>query len=280
LSVAFKEIGGSPVERYTRSGFFAQRRFLVAWEDREQFAVEVLGRAATHAEVGPVQYPGKPTAVAVSLRYEPLDADAPDNKPLADLAHDLNSYDGQYAVATVEYRLLNTQDREDGPTNEPGTHLTYRMKPARVDLEIRPAGWVWADQPTVPLPDDLTLTKTVPLTEHHLVWHEVIRPPWAVIQSLQGTVNAEEFLGCSPGTLLFVGADVNKLFRAGLESEPSEFAWQIHYLFLERAIKHGGAVYGWNHVYRDSPPGWAEPVSGSLKLYDEADFQPLFRSGE
>ncbi len=278
MPVSLKEIGGSPIERYTRSGFSAQRQFLIAWEDREAFALEVLGRAASHAGATAAQYPGKPTAMAATLRYEPFDPQLPDNKSLVALSHDLNSYSGQYALATVEYRVLNTQDREDGPANEPGTHITYRMNPVTQEQEIRPQGWVWSDQPTLPLPDDQTLTKVIPLTEHHLTWHEVVRPPWTTIQALQGTVNAVEFLGCPAGTLLFAGAEANKLYRAGLESEPSEFAWKIHYLFLERSVKHLGQVFGWNHCYRDNPAGWAEPVSGSAKLYDAADFAPLFRS--
>jgi len=278
MSVPFQEIGGSPVEQYGLEGFTARRQFLLAWEDRDAFAAEVLGRAVAHGSSTWAHYPGKASVFAVRVRYEPFDPNGPDAKPIAGLTEGLNSYNGSFAKAIVDYRTVNAQDRPDGPSNEIGTHLTYRMLFAAEDQPILPTGWRWIDDPAGSLPADLVLNKRIPVTEHHLTWHQVIQPPWDVIQALQGKVNEAEFLGAAAGTLLFEGAEANKLFRAGFESGPSEFCWQIRYVFLERAIKHGGAVYGWNHVYRGSPPGWVEVTNGSDRLYDAADFSPLFRS--
>ena len=279
MSVSFKELGGSPVEQYSLEGFTARRQFLIAWEDRDAFAAEVLGQASEHGGDTWVNYPGKTSVFAVRVKYEPFDPDSPDSKIIAGLTDGLNSYSSSFAKAVVDYRTVSLQDRRDGPENELGTHLTYRMQFGGDYQPISPRGWSWLGDPAVPAPEDLNLAKMVPVTEHHLTWHQVLNPPWDTIHAQQGTVNSSVFLGCPAGTLLFEGADANKLFRAGFESGPSEFCWQIHYVFRERSVKHGGAVYGWNHFYRESPAGWVELTNGSDRLYDLADFTPLFQSG-
>jgi len=278
MTVPFKELGGSPVEHYSLDGFRARREFLVAWEDRDAFAAEALGTSLQHGGQTSVAYPGKASVLAVSVTLEPVDPANPDVQPLAELARGLNSYSGSFAKAAVEYRTATGQDRGDGPENEAGTRLTYRMAQALDTQKLLARGWKWADNPSVPVAEDLELVHAVPVTEHHLVWQQVIRPPWQAIGRLQGTVNSGEFLACAAGTLLFLGAEGNKLFRAGFEGGISDFCWEIHYVFREKAVKHGGAVYGWNHFYRDDPPGWVELTDGEHPLYEPADFTPLFQS--
>jgi hypothetical protein len=277
MTVAFRELGGSPVEWYDVQGFHARREFLVAWEDRDAFAVEILGEAAQYGSTTWVNYPGKNNVFAVKLRYEPVEADHPDLQDAFALAEGLNAYSDSLAKAVVEYETVNPLDRPDGPGNEIGTHLTYRMLFAAEYQKIGSGGWSWLDT-SAAVPSNLELAKWIPTTEHHLTWHQVINPPWDVIHALQGTVNAAEFLGCPAGTLLFEGADANKLFRAGFAEGESPFCWQIGYLFRERSIKHGGSVYGWNHAYRETPAGWAEVTNGAEGLYAAADFLPLFQS--
>lgn len=279
MSVAFQELGGSPVEDYSLDGFTARRQFLLAWEDRDAFATEVLGLAAEHGATSWSGYPGKQAVFAVRVRFEPFDPGGPDFQSIATLAEGLNSYGGSFAKAVVDYKTVTSQDRPDGPGGEPGTQLTYRMLFAGDEQPIAPAGWHWLDDSQSVLPDDFALAKRIPVTEHHLTWHQVVNPPWETIRSLQGKVNQDEFLGCPAATLLFEGAEANKLFRAGFEEGASAFCWQIRYVFRERAVKHGGNVYGWNHFYRDDPPGWAELTNGTDRLYDLADFAPLFQSG-
>jgi hypothetical protein len=277
MPVAFKEIGGSPVEDYASGGFSARREFLVAWEDRDAFAAEVLGQAAQYGATPSLNYPGKTSVFATSVRFEPFDPDNPDPKVLADLAAGLNSYSHSFAKATVAYRTLTLRDRPDGPDNEPDTQLTYRMQCDVECLAISPRGWQWADDPGLTVPEDLQLVKTVPVTDHFLTWHQVVRPPWDTIRTLQGKVNAGTFLGCPEATVLFRGATANKLFRSTFEAGASDFCWEILYAFRERAIKFDGQVYGWNHSYRDDPPGWVELTHGSDRMYEPADLSPLFQ---
>ncbi len=278
MPVPFKELGGSPTESYGLDGFQAERRFLIAWEDRDAFAVDVLGVVTEYGGRTWASYPGKSSVFAVSLHYEPFDPNGLDPQAFTDLTTDLNSYSNSLAKAVVKYRTVNLRDRTDGPENEIGTYLTYRMSYATVEEPITPQGWVWVDQPTLPAPEDLALVKVVPVTEHELVWQQVVRPPWDTIRQLQGKLNSTEFLSCPAGTLLFVGAKANKLYRSGFDAGESDFCWEIAYLFREKAIKQGGQTYGWNHAYRDDPAGWAELTNGSSLLYDTAEFLPLFQS--
>lgn len=277
MATTFRELGGSPIEWYDARGFHARREFVIAWSDRDAFAIEILGQAAAYGSTAWTSYPGKANVFAVKLRYEPVDPSSPDLQEPFALASGLNGYGHSLAKAVVDYETVNPLDRPDGPTNEIGTHLSYRMVYSAEYQKIGPGGWSWVDTAAA-LPSTTELAKWIPMTEHHLTWHQVINPPWETMHLLQGTVNASAFLGCPPGTLLFEGAEGNKLFRAGFEEGVSPFCWQIHYLFRERAIKHAGDTYGWNHVYRNDPPGWAEVTNTHGTLYDTADFLPLFLS--
>ena len=277
MTVPFRELGGSPVEKYSSDGFSARREFVIAWEDRDAFAVEILGEAAQYGSTARVNYPGKTSVFAVRLRYEPVDPEHPDAQTFTELTDGPNAYGNSLAKAIVDYETVNPLDRLDGPSNEIGTHLTYRMLFSAEYQEIGSGGWSWVDT-SVAVPSTLELAKWIPMTEHHLTWHQVIDPPWETIHQLQGTVNQAEFLGCPAGTLLLEGADANKLYRAGFDAGASPFCWKIGYVFRERSIKHGSAVYGWNHVYRENPAGWVEVTNGADRLYDSADFLPLFQS--
>jgi hypothetical protein len=276
MSVPFKELGGSPAERYTPGGFLARREFLVAWEDRDAFAAEILGEAADFGATPSLRYPGMTSVFATSVAFEPFDPDSPDPQVLTDLTEGLNSYSHSFAKATVLYRTLTLRDRPDGPDNERDTQLTYRMTHDVELVKISPRAWQWADNPSLTVPDDLELVKVVPVTDHLLTWRQVIRPPWDAMRTLQGKVNLGTFLGCPEATVLFRGATANKLFRSSFEAGISEFCWEIQYAFRERAIKFDGQVYGWNHAYRDDPPGWIELTHGTDRLYELADLAPLF----
>ncbi len=277
MAVAFRELGGSPVEQYDTSGFSARREFLIAWEDRNAFAIEVLGEATRHGGGASVAYPGYSMAAAIEVKFEPLDAEQPDSQEIGLLATGLNSYNGSFAKAVVSYGTISPRDRLDGPENEVGTHLTYSMSHAVGDSSMRPGGWQWVDT-SVSLSTSYKLSKRIPATVHYLTWHNVTNPPWTAIHELQGTVNNAVFLGCPAATILFDGAEAEKTFRAGFAQDESPLSWKIKYIFRERSVKHSGAVYGWNHIYRESPAGWVEITNGTDKLYDSADQMLLFQS--
>lgn len=278
MTVAFQELSGSPIEHYSLEGFHAERHFLIAWADRDAFAVEVLGVINSSGQRTWAAYPGKSSVFAASVHYEPFDPEGVSPQTFSNLTHGVNNYGTSLAKATVTYKLVNTVDRTDAPSSEIGTHLTYRMTYSELQQPLTLEGWSWVDVPSATVPDDLNLVKSIPITEHELVWQQVVLPPWETIRALQGKINANEFLSCPAGTLLFMGAKANKLYTSGYQAGASEYLWELAYLFREKSIKQGSQIYGWNHVYRGTPAGWAALSNGNGPVYDSGDFNPLFQS--
>ncbi len=274
--LTFQEIGGSPSEQYSLEGFTATREFLVPWENRNEFAQAVFG---TTAEPARLSYPGRKDVFAWKLRLEPFDPAAIGVGELTDLKKDYVHYNGSYAKAIVDYHTLDSEGRRDGPITEEGTSITYRMVIDAVEELIPASGWRWPDT-NQPIPQDMVLSKRIPVTTHHITWSNVVSPPWNAITAMQGTVNSATFQGCLPGTLLFEGAEANKLFRkgGGLEEGPSAYVWALNYAFREKAIKFGGSVYGWNDVYNEVIGQWQNVLQNVATLYDSSDFNRLFQS--
>jgi hypothetical protein len=277
MSVVFHELAGSPIERYTSSGFIAERHFIINWADRDAFAVALLGEAAEHGGSSSTHYPGKETVFAKTIRYEPLDPELLDEAAQSSLTEGLNSYSKSFAKAIVTYQTMSKNDRSD-ISNEPGTHLTYEMFYGGEHKSLTATGWNWLDT-SLAIPSTEILQKWVPMTEHNMSWHQVVNPPWETIQTMQGKVNSTTFLGAPAGTVLFEGARANKLYQAGYDEGSAPFCWKIEYMFREKAIKHGTSTYGWNHAYRGNPAGWVELINTTGdKLYASADFTQLFIS--
>ncbi len=272
--LTFQELGGSPHEKYTVDGFSATRRFLVPWELRTEFAQAVFDTA------GRLTYPGRSDVFAYTLDFEPLEPDMIGVRTLENLKTDLVDYDGSFAQAVVKYGTSTGSERSDVPLNDEKTSITYKMVVDSEEITLPASGWKWWDTFGA-IPSGTLIVKKLPVTEHILTWSEVIDPPWNVITALQGKVNANEFLGCPAGTLLFRGAEAYKLYRhgAGIEDEPASFVWSIKYTFRERAVKMNGMVYGWNHIYRETTGSWI-PIANSLSkfLYDAGDFSTLFHT--
>ncbi len=278
MSMSFRELAGSPVEEYGPQGFRARREFLVAWEDRAAFAAAALGAASGYGGGLAASYPGRSAVRAVSLKFEPFEP-RPDEKPLASLTADMNSYSGAPLRAVIEYRSLVPPRLPRVPPVPPETFLGYRMQFAAEHVPLAPRGWQWIDDPELPLPDDLNLTLIVPLTEHHVTWHRVPLPPWEAIRALQGRVNDDDFLGAAAGTVRFDGAEADKDFQTVFDAAHPEWFWKLRYVFRERTLHVDDVPVTWNHVYREDPPGWAGLAAGARPLYLEGDFGRLFEFG-
>ncbi len=276
---AFQELGGSPKEEYSYDGFQATRTFLVPWEQRNEFAVAVFGSAGDSGSSSRLNYPGRKDVYATRLLFEPFDPASVNIRDLSDLKTDSVDYNGSYAKAIVDYNMLDSNDRTDGPLNEEGTSITYKMVVESEETIFPSTGWRWQDTAT-PLADDLILSKQVPMTTHYITWSNVVDPPWDKITARQGMVNNALFLGCAAETLLFKGAEANKLYRpgSGLDEGPSSFVWAIKYAFLEKSVKMNNYIYGWNHVYHPETGRWTVVKSGASTVYDLGNFNELFRT--
>jgi len=280
MTVAFKELAGSPLETYGPDGMKAQRVLLCGWDDRELVVEQLLGDGYEYGGRSRAQYPGKPDVVAMRTRCEPFTDDlAP--QVLSELTEGLNRYNG-FAKVTVSYELLVPSDREDLPAVEQGTILTYRQQPGGETMVLPGHALAWAGAAEAPVPPEAVPPIHVPVVEHHFTWHRVVRPPWEAIRQCMGTVNEAAFMGAAAATVLFAGATAEREFIRFDELANPALAWWIGYLFREKAIKTpGGSVVGFNHAYRSLPaddPGWDELVDANgNRPYPSSDFSQLFQ---
>ena len=276
--IPFQELSGSPEETFTTDDFTAVRKFLVPWSARNDF-VDWL-RGATNA-FGPretIAYPDRPDVTPYKILIKPLEAASLEKTSMDTLSNRLNQY-SSYALITVYYGIQTSQDLEEGPTAESGTRLTYRINFQIQEVDINGAGLYWHGS-TTSLGANASVVKTVPLTEHILTWKQVLFPPWTAMRELQGKVNSVEFLDCPPGTLLYEGVGVNKLFRSDLQDGASEFCWQLEYRFLQRIIYQGASRFGWNAVYRKETGKWENVVLGKSAGYELNSGTPFYESGD
>ncbi len=279
MTVAFKEFSGSPVETFGPEGMAARRVLLCAWDDRRQVVEELLGDGQEYGGRGRAQYPDRRSVVAMRTRCEPLIDDiAP--QVLSELTEGLNTYGG-FAKVTVDYEFLAASDRDDLPSTEERTYLTYRQDFGVDTLALPGHALSWLGSPTVPVPPESVPRIRVPIVEHYLTWHRVLSPPWQAIRNSVGTVNSSALLGAAAGTMRFDGATADREFVRIDDFAQPELAWRIGYVFREKAVKtSSGSVIGWNQAYRSLPvdsPGWDELIdAGGNRLYQLSDFSPLF----
>jgi hypothetical protein len=85
MTVAFKELSGSPSETFAPEGMAARRRILVAWEDRFSMLVELLG-------TGGSGYPACPYALVMRAAVEPWPPTPDEQGAFDEIASQLNSY--------------------------------------------------------------------------------------------------------------------------------------------------------------------------------------------
>ena len=281
MSIAFKELSGSPIESYGPEGVAAERHLLCAWNDRRALVQELLGDGYEFGGQSRANYPGAAAILAIRTRVEAFGDDLV-KQNLTQLTEGLNAYHG-FAKVTVCYELLVPADRGDLPAAPKGSFLTYRMGRDWETLVLPGDDLVWEAQPATPAPSDAAGTLRIPVAEHRLTWHRAVNPPWDAMRAATGTVNDAVFLGAPAGTLLFDGATAEREFLRISDLDEADFAWRIELVFRERAAKIliPEVVAGWNHQYRAEPTdaaGWdrlhSDAVSGHF-VYRESDFNRL-----
>jgi hypothetical protein len=241
MSIAYKELSGSPVEKYDAAGMTATRQFICAWADRNSFVQEILGAGFQSGICDPVAYPGAGGVSAINVKVEPL-ADDLEIQDLGDLAGGLNSYRG-FAKVTVSYgkqtastTLNAVADIASQSTFIYSTELTY-------DVLTLPGGDLFLPGNTqVAFPAAAQGTVRIPVTKHVLTWCGVTNPPWNAIRTCKGTWNSAAFLGAPAGTLLFDGAKAKGLFTSISNLSQCPAGCDLEYTFRERPLAAQSSV--------------------------------------
>lgn len=256
MSIAFKELAGSPTEHYSPEGMTAQRRLACAWGDRGTLVRELLGDGYEFGANSPASYPDAASVVAARVHVEPLAEDLIEQS-LTSLTEGLNAYRG-FALLTVDYALLSPTEHAGLPTVDAATVLTYRTEPVEETLTLPGDDLIWQGHPAATFPSDAIGTLRLPATRHRLTWHRVVSPPWSAIRTSTGTLNSAEFLGIAAGRLLFEGARAEReLIRLNELAQP-QFGWRIEYTFRENPL-----------VTDATQPGFASSDFAPLLRFDE-----------
>ncbi len=113
MTIAFKELAGSPIESYGPDGVQAERRLLCAWDERRLLVQQLLGDGYEFGGSSRATYPGTDNVVAMRARVEAFGDDVV-KQSLTQLTEGLNAYHG-FAKVTISYELLVPSDRADLP---------------------------------------------------------------------------------------------------------------------------------------------------------------------
>ena len=140
--IIFQELSGSPEETYTTDDFTAVRKFLVPWADRYDFADWLRGATDAFGSRESIAYPNRPDVEPHKIHIKPFDAASLKKTGMETPSDALNSY-SSFALVTVYYKILTSQDLEDGPTAESGTRLSYRINFQLQTVDINGSGLYW-----------------------------------------------------------------------------------------------------------------------------------------
>lgn len=287
MSISFEELEGSPTINITQQGTTALRLFRVAWDDWPAMVRELIGHyelVGSQARFSaPLEFPGVGNLVVAEISVEPFDPGNPEGSELASLSAGANRYPAAGARIAATYRTLfdsTLAARSDLPAVPAGTYLTYDGQLSAEFQAVAGRTWHWTAAGNPPLAPDQNPALLVPSGSFHLSWLRVALPPWQKIRELRGRVNNATFVGAPAGTVMFLGATVDRQFPFS----PSGGFWSVTYSFAEKAIAlSGGGTAGWNHQYKETPVSgqhWIAIADDSGNApYPQADFSQLFQFG-
>lgn len=280
--IEFVELEGSPsISISSQSGMSAVRRFGVAWDDWQSFALALIGKHTTTGgqvvQVPPPAFPGISDKLFVSdLQIDPFDPSRPDGSRVTTLTSGTNRYvDGDnFAVVVATYSMA-LSNRGDTPNVPGGTYLSYSEELGAEYMTIPGRIWKWPD--ATPVPEDTNPGILLPKGQFSLAWHRVVRPPWSAIDALRGRINGFSFMGRPAGTVLFLGARISRVFQF-LDDDGY---WLVEYsLATDSKRLSSGAIAGWNYFYNKIPISgehWqAIQDDSNHPPYVASDFSALF----
>jgi hypothetical protein len=287
MAVSFEELEGSPTINLSPQGMTALRLFRVAWDDWPALVQDLIGYydrvGSTATFTAPLEFPGVENLVVSEIAVEPFDPGNPEGTSVASLTQGTNGYPAAGARVAATYRTLfdsATTARSDMPPVPAGTYLTYDAELSAEFQAVPGRTWHWAASGNPPLAPDQSPALLVPSGAFHLTWLRVPLPPWQAMRDLRGRVNDASFMGAPAGTVIYLGATVERQFPFS----PSGGFWRVTYSFAERAIPlAGGATAGWNYQYKESPVSgqhWIAIADDSGNApYPAVDFAQLFQFG-
>lgn len=267
----YNELSGSPRESLSEaSGSSAERRFLVAWQDRLTFAQAIVSNAT--------KYPHFPQARVVAVDIQPWTEDLIPFGTIISPELASSQYGTQPALISVKYGPDFTQKTWPTGFTKPsirfGTELRFQIRSSAKFLLVPAAACKWDDGADIPVPEDVNSVMVIPMRDIQLQWDFVDNPPIALLENLQGRINADTFLGSPVETMLFESYEITETFRAAPNNPHTN---RVTIKLTHRKVWTGAAWVGWNHDYRETPAGWRKLLlSDNQPRYKLAAFSGMF----
>lgn len=280
--INFQELGGSPTMEMGKNGVSGQRLLWVPNpNDLQEFLQEVSGLWVLQGQnqngsgggtggqcyfQPPMQFPGFPALVPARISVEPKMPGSPEGTFPVGIGVDdqMNSYRSGWKV-TVQYETVYYQTNFQFPIVPNGTYLTYSADLGGEMMEVPGKKYYWVVVPPDEQGENMILAKDkngdpievsaeanlpqgilIPTGNYTLTWDRVLEPPWTTIRKTRGLINDAEFMGAPEGTVMFLGAQIDRKFQL---MENSGY-WQVQYKFAERSITlNSGTEVGWNYFF-------------------------------
>lgn len=267
ITVPYVELHEGSYEEVEPGVVKAQKKYLIAWTDRWQFARDVAGTAqkvgsglGTILRVVPLQYAPNKNLYANGLSMESTGRSSCDGAGNSIYTH---------CVCTVSFSTP-VWDYDSG-TDNPGQYdkpyktLSISMSADIMTLPSRP--WRFdtlSGGQIVPFTTDPGLV--YPKAEITVVSHQLPDIPLDIVFGLVGKLNDATFYGCAVGTVLFIGANQNRQ-----RSAYGDKAWEAEYRFIYRPVD-------WNKYFSPAPGvgfDFVKDRSTSARPYAYGDFSTL-----
>lgn len=259
--IGFEELPDSPKIRINpKTGIQATRIFRINWDDWGAFARELLGVVSLvggqQLSASPFGFPEVPYLVIDDFSIDPMMGDSPDGTHPVTLSSRTNSYPGG-AKITVSYVSVDRNKDANRPGVPDGTYLTVSEDLGADYVTLQGRSWVWdgGDDDGKKVADDANVGVIMPTGQTIMTWSRVSSPPRAAIRDKRGRVNNATWCGYAAGTLLFLGAKINRQFQILEDSG----LYQIEYTFAE-------SVNGWNKQWNPKRGVWT-----AIKANDSSD---------
>ncbi len=259
------EIVGESAEEYTRCSVKSWHRFLVPWTKRREFVESVFARQTSEGASKSIVGGGLPPGHAVTIRFRESN---PAGRP-GTRSGEKTLPPRTLVEAEVEYWV----DLGHPPTP------VYALRPSLILRPLVTTGGTWCGASAPDplwgagvgsfLPGFFPSERLLPTSQWLLTLMSPAEPPWEILARLRGKVNAEEFLGFPPETLLLVEMAATHMPPGGREVG---FLWELCFRFLERWHEESGETLGWNHQRSAQTGMWERAAADGRPLYSLADF--------
>ena len=254
ITVPYEELIEGLQEGVTEQGPWAKKCYLVAWGDRQQFAMDMSGLTSTTGPTSPWVRP-KPYRYPDLVLSTPLYAKGVTTEPAGDVITGSSPIAFTSALITVDFGMLSySVDFNDDPlflnslSQDPDENESLQYATQELDYGAEYAAIPGASvkYKTSGGPVTSTINKRSLVIQMSLTWHRYPVMPMSKIADFADTVNDATFLGRDKGTVMFEGVKtVREMATDGTITQKVQMSLKWRKEDWNKALKPDGLGYDW-----------------------------------